>query len=235
MIQSFGRALGQSFDPAFRRVFGLSLLASVVTFAVAWFLLWVLLSWLGGFLAGWLDTVELWGWVEHAMLILFDAGAVVGILLTSFFLFPSVMAGTMSLLLERVARAVEQRYYPNLPAAREQPVIEAIISALSLAGAILFLNIIVLPLYFIPVINILVFYGLNGYLLGREYFELVAQRRVAATEVKSLRRGRRGRVFLAGVVVSVLLTIPLLNLVTPIIATAFMLHVFEGIRQRQPR
>jgi uncharacterized protein involved in cysteine biosynthesis len=235
MFQSFGKALSQSFDPAFRQVFGLSLAASVATFVLAWLLLWMLLSWAGGFLAEWLETVELWGWVEQSMLVLFDAGAVVGILITSFFLFPSVMAGTMSLLLEKVAQAVERRYYPDLPAAREQPIAEGVLSALSLAGATLLLNILALPLYFIPVINVLVFYGLNGYLLGREYFELVAQRRLPAGEVKPFRRGRRGRVFLSGVVIAVLLTIPLLNLVTPIVATAFMLHVFEGMRQKQPR
>jgi uncharacterized protein involved in cysteine biosynthesis len=76
----------------------------------------------------------------------------------------------------------------------------------------------------------LVFFTLNGYLLGREYFELVAQRRMTAEEAKALRRTRRVRVFLAGVVVAFLLTIPLVNLITPIIATAFMLHIYEGMR-----
>jgi uncharacterized protein involved in cysteine biosynthesis len=76
----------------------------------------------------------------------------------------------------------------------------------------------------------LVFFTLNGYLLGREYFELVAQRRMTAVEAKALRRTRRARVFLAGVVVAFLLTIPLVNLITPIIATAFMLHIYEGMR-----
>src|SRR3546814_18922147 len=75
------------------------------------------------------------------------------------------------------------------------------------------------------------FYLLNGYLLGREYFEMVAVRRLDLAGAKRLRRDFRGRVVLAGAVIAFLLTIPLVNLVTPMIATAFMLHVFEGLRR----
>jgi CysZ protein len=230
MLKALGKAFGQTFDPAFRRVFWLSLLASLATFVVVWFATWLLLGLLGGLLEEWLQGVDLWAFVESALLFLFDAGAVAGILIASFFLFPSVMVGTMSLLLERIARAVEARHYPDAPPAREQPVSEAILSALALAGVTLLLNLLVLPLYFIPLINVLVFLALNGYLLGREYFELVAQRRMTAAQATALRRTRRARVFLAGVVIAFLITIPLVNLITPIIATAFMLHIYEGVR-----
>lgn len=230
MLKALGKAFGQTFDPAFRRVFWLSLLASLATFAVVWFATWLGLGLLGDLLESWLEGVDLWAFLESALLFLFDAGAVAVVLIASFFLFPSVMVATMSILLERIARAVEARHYPDLPPAREQPVSEAILSALALAGATLLLNLLVLPLYFIPLINVLVFYTLNGYLLGREYFELVAQRRLTAVEATALRRTRRARVFLAGAVIAFLFTVPLVNLITPIIATAFMLHIYEGMR-----
>jgi uncharacterized protein involved in cysteine biosynthesis len=89
-----------------------------------------------------------------------------------------------------------------------------------------------LVLIWIPPLNLLLFYLLNGYLLGREYFEMVAVRRLDPAATKRLRRDRRGRVILAGAVITFLLTIPLVNLITPIIATAFMLHVFEDLRRR---
>jgi CysZ protein len=38
---------------------------------------------------------------------------------------------------------------------------------------------------------------------------------------------------MAGVIIAFILTIPLLNLVTPIVATAFMLHIFQRLRSRQ--
>jgi CysZ protein len=230
MLKSLGIALGQTFDPAFRKVFWISLLASIATFAVVWFVTWLGLGVLGGLLEDWLEGVDLWAFLESALLFLFDAGAVAVVLIASFFLFPSIMVATMSPLLERIARAVEGRHYPDLPPAREQPIAEAILSALALAGVTLLLNLLVLPLYFIPLINVLVFYSLNGYLLGREYFELVAQRRMTAAEATAFRRTRRTRVFLAGAVIAFLFTVPLVNLITPIIATAFMLHIYEGMR-----
>ena len=99
------------------------------------------------------------------------------------------------------------------------------------------LNILALPLYllllFLPPFNLFVFYLLNGYLLGREYFEIVAVRRLDMATAKLLRRTYRGRVFMTGVVIALLLTVPLVNLITPIVATAFMLHVFEGLRRRE--
>jgi len=97
-------------------------------------------------------------------------------------------------------------------------------------------NLIALPFYlillFLPQFNLLIFYGLNGYLLGREYFELVGQRRLSLKDTKALRRRNRLRVLLAGAVIAFLLTLPILNLFTPIVATAFMLHVFERLRNR---
>jgi uncharacterized protein involved in cysteine biosynthesis len=77
-----------------------------------------------------------------------------------------------------------------------------------------------------------VFYVLNGYLLGREYYETVALRRLDARLAGELRRRNRWRVFLAGVVITLMLTVPLLNLIAPVIATAFMVHIFEIIRRR---
>ena len=93
-----------------------------------------------------------------------------------------------------------------------------------------------LPLYllllFVPPFNLIVFYALNGYLLGREYFEIVGVRRLDDAETRTLRRRHRGRAFMAGVVIAILLTVPLVNLFTPVVATAFMLHVFERLRRR---
>ncbi len=102
---------------------------------------------------------------------------------------------------------------------------------------ILLLNLRALPFYMLLNIetphNLIVIYQLNGNLLGREYFELVAARRFDAAGVRRLRRKYRGRVMLAGVVIALLLTVPIVNLVTPIVATGFMLHVFECLRRRE--
>ena len=85
-----------------------------------------------------------------------------------------------------------------------------------------------------PPLYLLVFYSVNGYLLGREYFELVAYRRLEERAADDLRRSYRGRVMLAGVVMAFMLTIPVFNLVAPIAATAFAVHLFEAMRKQRP-
>ena len=84
----------------------------------------------------------------------------------------------------------------------------------------------------IPPLFPFVFYSVNGYLLSREYFEMVALRRIGAAEARALRRAHRGRLFLSGVLITFMLTVPVVNMLTPIVATAVMVHLFEGWRNR---
>ncbi len=236
MFASLMRSFAQAGDPAFRTVFLRSLWLSLGVFVALWALAWFGLAWLGQDLAAWIaqsDPDSAWVRVfEWA----YGAAAVAGVLVASLFLFPAVMAGVMAILLDQIAAAVERKHYPGLAPARAQPIGEALLAGLGFAAAALALNLLALPIYlvllFVPPFNLFVFYLINGYLLGREYFELVAVRRYAMATVRRLRRAYRGRVLLAGVVIAFLLTLPLINLAMPIVATGFMLHVFEGLRRR---
>ena len=97
-------------------------------------------------------------------------------------------------------------------------------------GLTILLNLLALPVYVLaPGINFFVFLSLNGYLFGREYFEVVALRRLDRTAARAARHRFAGRVFLGG------FAVPLVNhLVAPVIATAFMVHLFEGLRRIDP-
>ncbi len=200
-----------------------ALLWSIAIFAALFAAVWWLIAATQMFGIGWLEWLaDSLGWTAAVI-----AGGV---------LFPGAVLTVLSFMLEDVARAVEARHYPDLPAPRRQPFIETLASALRLAGLVIGLNLLFLPIYivlfFLPPINLFVFYGLNGYLLGREYFELVAFRRLDLVAVRELRRRNRGRIFGAGVVVAILLTVPLINWLMPAIAAAFMLHLFERLRDR---
>jgi CysZ protein len=236
MISALSRAFRQIGDPAFRRVFALSVIAALAVFLVLWVLAWWGLAWSGEALGQRLAGEGPGGFWTGVFEWLFGAAGIFAVLIASFFLFPAVMVLALSFLLDDVAAAVERQYYPTLPPARPQPVGEAVAGALVFAGVTVALNLLFLPIYllllFAPPLNLFVFYLLNGYLLGREYFELVAVRRLDAAGVKRLRRGHRGHILLAGAIIAFLLTVPLLNLVTPIVATGFMLHVFEGLRRQ---
>ncbi len=236
MLKALSASFSQTFDPAFRRVFIRSLLGSVATFVLLWLGCWFALGWLGEELGVWLASTDLWGFLKEFLIWLFGAGAIAGVVVASFLLFPTVMMLVMSFFLEDIAAAVETRHYPGQTAARKQAFGEILVGALGLLAATLVVNFLALPFYlillFLTPLNLLLFYLVNGYLLGREYFELVAVRRLDLPESKRLRRRYRMRVLFAGAIIAFLLTVPLLNLVTPIVATAFMVHVFEDLRRR---
>lgn len=233
MIAALTKALGQLSDPRLRAVLWRSLGVSLLTFAGLWALCWWLLDWAGSTVVVRLGPDSFWG---EAVGWLVGLGGVAAVLAASFLVFPAVMGMAQSLFLDDAAAAVEDRHYPNLPAAREQPVSEALGDGLRLAGVVIAVNVLALPLYlilsFIPPLNLFVFYGINGYLLGREYFEVVAVRRMARPEMQAVRRERRGRIMAAGVVIAIMLTVPGLNLFSPVVATAFMVHVFHGVDRR---
>ncbi len=217
MFSAFAKAFDQLSDPRTRSVLWLGLTLSVVVFIVLWTAVGFGLDYLQVFEQGWLDTI---------LDILGGAGAFV----LSLFLFPAVVSAFIGLFLERVAQAVESRHYPGLPPARETPVIEAILEGLKFLIILVLLNIMTLFFLIPPFTPLFPFvaYSVNGYLLGREYFELVAARRLAPTQVRSLRRSHRIGVFTAGLVLAFLLVVPVVNLLAPIVGTAAMVHLFQA-------
>ena len=219
MISALARAFGQLPDPPFRRVIFRTFLWSVAL-SVALFLA-----------ASWgvtLIQATGIGWLDGAIEFLGATTAFVIAIL----LFPGLAVIVVGFFLEDIARAVEARYYPNLPEPRHQPLREAVWAATKLAAITVVLNLLILPVYLVPVINVFVFYGLNGYLLGREYFELAALRRTDDADARQMRRRHRTRVFIAGVVITFLLSIPFVNWFMPVIAAAFIVHEFERLRSR---
>jgi len=219
MIAALFKALNQMSDPAFRQAIGRTLLFSLLLFAGLLYAAWWLLSETQLFSWGWLEAIiDVLGWV---------AG-----LIAAFLLFPGAALVIISFMLEPVARAVEAEHYPYLEPPRHQPVSEAVWIGLRFAAIAVLLNLVFLPLYFVPVLNVFVFGILNGYLLGREYFELIALRRLEPASVRPMWKRCRGRLWIAGMIITLLLSIPFVNWVMPVAAAAFMLHIFEKLRQQ---
>jgi uncharacterized protein involved in cysteine biosynthesis len=217
MLNALFRALGAPFSPRLRGVVALSLGIAIVSFFVVWVGV--------GFILNHLPTI---GW--RAVNWLIDVLSVVGVLLLSWLLFPSVVTLIMSFFLERVAAAVEALYYPGRGPPRRQSIREIAVTGLRLMLLNIALNLLALPIYLLlPGLNIFIFLGLNGYLFGREYFEVVALRRLDIDNAGRLRWRFGGRVFFGGVVIAGLFLVPFVNLVTPVIATTFMLHLFEAL------
>lgn len=168
-----------------------------------------------------------WGWPIIDDVIDWLSGAFVVVALV--LLLMPVSALFAGIFLEEVAAAVEERHYPTDAAGRDQPFVQGLWIAIKFTTLLILLNILALPLYFIPVVNVIAYWTLNGYLLGREYFELVALRHHTPEEAKSLRRSKSVRVFSGGVAAAALASIPVVNLLTPFFATALMVHLHKKV------
>ncbi|MGF1475034.1 MAG: EI24 domain-containing protein [Geminicoccaceae bacterium] len=216
MINDLIKTVRQLGDPAIRGVALRSILISVALFASLTFLV----SWLLNDLA-----VTGYSWLDGTI----EALAGVGVVILSILAFPFVATSVLGLFLEAVVDAVERKHYPDLPMAKGGGLVGGVLSSIRFLAVALALNLLALPLYLIPGANLIVFLSLNGYLLGREYFELVGQRRLRRDAVDRLRRENRGPLLLAGAVIAACFAVPILNLVAPILGAGFMTHRYYEI------
>lgn len=231
MFSALGKAFSQLSDPRVRRVLFWSLGLALVIFFTLWAGLGFLVTLGGDGLAAYVEGAG-WGspWSDIADWIA-TLGGFLLLIVVSFLVFPGVVSMIVPLFMDQVAGAVEDRHYPALRPAREQPVPEMLGDAVRLGLVTVGLNLAALPFYliflFIPGLNLVLFYLLNGYLFGREYFELVAVRRLDREEMKRLWLSRKRHFMLAGVVITFLFSVPIVNLIAPVVGTAFMVHLFQ--------
>lgn len=218
VLEAFLKGIGQLSDKKTRRVVWLSLLITAAAFAGLWIGLGYLISETVLFEILWLETA-----VD-----IFGAAAT---LVMTWLLFPAVSGGLIGLLLDRIAGHVEARHYPDLPAAKGLPLGAALLVALKFMGVLIGFNLLLLPFLLFPPAFPFVFYAVNGYLLSREYFELVGLRRLPHDQVTQLRSEHKFKLFFAGVAIAMMLTVPIVNLFAPIVATAAMVHLFERWRE----
>lgn len=225
IIHAFRMAVGQLSDPRFRRVFflGIGLALLMLIGASAGFV------WLVDWLVGDDNSLPLIGtvtWLDD----LFSWGAAVLLLVLSVFLMIPVASAITSFFLDDVADAVEAEHYPQLPPASHVSFADGLRDTISFLGVLIVANLLALVLYlFFAPLAPLIFWGLNGFLLGREYFTLAAIRRVGPTEAKRLRRRHMPTIWAAGVLMAVPLSVPLLNLIVPILGAATFTHLFHQL------
>ena len=222
MILALVRAIAMLSAPPLRRIVVLCLAIAVISFVALWLAVAALLA----------HVVDTGWWPLDWLIRVLAAGGVLGL---SWLLFPAVVTLVMGFYLPRIAAEVEALDYPQSSAPRSMPAMESLAITLRLMILTIVLNVLALPLYvLLPGVNFFVFLGLNGYLLGREYFEVVALRRLDLAATTAVRHRFGGRVFAGGVVIAGLFAVPFVNLLAPVIATAFMVHLNARLAQRDP-
>ncbi|MBC8019965.1 MAG: sulfate transporter family protein [Methyloceanibacter sp.] len=215
MLSAAGQAFRDLFTPPFRAV-----LFKCVGFTIGLLALLIVgIEWTFSYFVQWPD------WIEKSIQWLGGLALVVG----SIFLIAPVTSLIAGLYLDDIAAVVERVHYPADPPGQELPTLQAAGVALRFFIIVLLVSLIALFLLLIPGINLIAFYLGNGYLLGREYFELAAMRHVPPAEAKTLRRANRLTVFLGGMIIAGIASVPILNLITPLFATGFMVRMYKGI------
>ncbi len=226
ILQSFSLALAQLGDPRFRRVLltGVALTLGLLIAASVGFM--ALVGWLVGEDAS-LPFIGQVAWLND---VLSWTSLLVMIVLSVFLMVPVASAIT-SMFLDEVAQAVEDKHYPGLPEVPGVPVIDAVRDTVGFLGVLILANLLALILYviFTPLAPF-IFWALNGFLLGREYFTLAAIRRVGRVEARKLRARNTGTIWLAGTLMAIPLSVPLVNLVIPILGAATFTHIFHRVQ-----
>ena len=226
ILTSITDALSQLSDPRFRSVLikgvGLTLGLLITAYAILFFgIQWLLPDAI---------TLPFIGEITFVDTLLSWASVVLMMILSVFLMVPVASAFT-GLFLDDVADAVEDTHYPHLSPAPRVGLSAGLREALSFLGVMIVANIAALVLYITPLAP-LVFYGLNGFLLGREYFRMIAVRREGRAGAKQAFRADLPTIWLAGAAMAVPLTVPLLNLLVPVIGAAAFTHLYHRLQAR---
>jgi len=222
MISSAQLALSQIVSPPFRGLLWKSVGLTIALLAALWIVIQAVILQFLVLPFPWMETV-------------FSIAAGFGLLIGMGFLIAPVTTLFAGLYLDDVAAIVERESYREEPAGAPMPIVPAMVTAIKFFAIIVAVNLVALPLVLLLGFGVLVFFVANGYLLGREYFQFVALRFHDQRAVKALRLKHGGRIFMAGLVIAGVLAIPILNLLTPLFATAFMVHVYKRIEKREIR
>lgn len=231
MIDAGIKALVQMFSPPFRGVLlkaaGLAL-AVIVLLAIG---LHRLLVWLASAGAHWAETM--FGISAPApisiVLWVLSIAAGIGIIVGSVFLMPAVTALVGSFFVDDIALEVERVHYPADPVGTPLPLALAFVEGAKTALIAVLVYIIAVPFLLFAGAGVIIFFLASAYLLGREYFELAAMRHRPVAQAKQLRRDHQNTVFLAGILIAAFVSIPVVNLATPLFAMALMVHVHHRI------
>ncbi len=223
IIQSARLAASQLLQPRFRGVVWKSLGLTLLLFFGMWLGLDLVVS---TFLTPLLGS---WPWITSIVVWLLGAGVLVG----AGFLLAPVTAIFAGLFLDDVAEHVEENHYPQDKAGKALPIAVSVWLAIKFTALVIGANLLALMLVLLPGINFAVFFLVNGYLLGREYFQFAAMRFHGEKDAAILRKKHSLEVFLSGLVIAGFMAVPILNLFTPIFAAIMMVHVQKTIGARQ--
>jgi len=236
MLDAAIKALSQMFSRPFRAVLWKSIGLATILIIVVGIGLHRVLVWFAGIAQGWAEQtlgfttnmpVTVLAWV-------LSFAATVGVIVGSVLLMPAVTALVASLFVDEIAGEVERSHYPDEPPGHDLPIWRALIEGLKTALLAVVVYLAALPFMLLAGFGAVIFFLATAFLLGREYFILAAMRFRSPAEAKQLRRTHQGTLFIAGLFIAAFVSIPILNLATPLFGMAFMVHMHKRLAGPRP-
>ena len=215
MISATIRALEDVMSPRFRGVLWKSIGLTILLFVGILVVLEIALSLLTGIPWPWLETV-------------LAVAAGLGVFAALFFLIAPVTAVFAGLFLDEIAELVEGRDYPQDLTGKPLSVTKSLIISLQFGVVVLLVNLLLLPTLFFGIGALLMAIA-NAYLLGREYFSMIAMRHLPVRQANELRKANMGRIFAAGLIPAGLVLVPFVNILVPLFSTSYFVHIFKKI------
>lgn len=237
MFVAAARALRQMFSPPFRAVLMKSVGAAIVVLIGLAIGLQRLIAWGAENGGAWLRANWTWmpSWgvetLEWMLAILSSVGLVVAVV----FLMPAASALVAAIFADEIAEQVEKSYYPQDPPGQALPIARSLWESVKAALLSVGVYLLAVPFLLFGGAGAIIFFVATAFLLSREYFNLAAMRFRAPREAKALRKANSGQVWASGLMIAALVSIPIVNFVTPLFATALMVHMHKRVTESPRR
>src|SRR5580698_26184 len=236
MLDAAVKALTQILSPPMRTILWRSIGLALVLIVVLAIGLQRLLSWFAVYGETWAEAMLGPGF--HAPLNILawilSIAAGLGVVFGAVFLMPAITSLVASVFVDDVADHVEREHYPAERPGTALPFGLAIAEGVKTALLTILVYLIALPFVFIAGAGFIAFFIATAWLLGREYFELAAMRFRTPAEARAMRKQNAGLIFTAGLVIAAFVSIPIVNLATPLFGMAFMVHMHKRLNGPRP-
>jgi len=236
MLDAAVKALSQILSPPMRSILWRSIGLALVLITVLAIGLQRLLSWFADSGGVWAEgmlgpnfhsTLNVLSWIVSI-----TAG--LGVVLGGIFLMPAITSLVASLFVDDVADHVEREHYPAEQPGVALPVAIAMTEGVKTALLTILVYLVAVPFVLFAGVGFIVFFIATAWLLGREYFELAAMRFRSPADAKAMRKDNAATVFTAGLFIAAFVSIPIVNLATPLFGMAFMVHMHKRLSGPRP-
>ncbi|VIO66986.1 sulfate transporter family protein [Bradyrhizobium ivorense] len=236
MLDAAVKALTQILSPPLRSILWRSIGLALVLITVLAIGLQRLLSWFADYGEVWAEGMlgSNFHSTLHVLSWIISIAAGLGVVLGGIFLMPAITSLIASLFVDDVADHVEREHYPAERPGVALPVTLATIEGVKTALLTLLVYLIALPFVLFAGAGFIIFFLATAWLLGREYFELAAMRFRSPADAKAMRKDNAATVFTAGLFIAAFVSIPIVNLATPVFAMAFMVHMHKRLSGPRP-